>query len=304
MKRKLYWGLVILIILPGVGLGGVFLIRTTDLEPRKVYKVPSDDVIRQSQKAHAPQPDIIMAEGAHADTPPPVEPGFKWVRHGNHWDKVPVSQMSSEPTVEYGITRQGKRYKKNPAHADVPAANATPTGPPLNIDWQDGGHPPPGYVINWRDPRTWESFRNFWGFEPPDGNPQTGEEYTPILDNWGTPLQHFNGTEIIMHYKKRIGFCPSPEQLVEYKQLQAQLKTARVSGDNLLADNLQQDIRSLMNSARGELPIKHTFHSMYYGPPLDLNDKEKVEALQEASIRDLYKRMDIEHLYEFYEKEQ
>ena len=309
MSKKMIWGLAAFILIIGLGLCGVLLIRQPDSEPEKIYNVPSEEVIRQSQKANAPRSDRVMAEGAYADSPPPAAPGFKWVRQGHRWDKVPVSQAQgkpktrAEPTAVYGITRQGKRYKINPVHADVPAATATPTGPPLHIDWQDDGHPPPGSVINWRDPRTWESYRNFWGFEPPKFSSQTGYEYRPRLDNWGTPLQHFDGTEIITHYKKRIGFRPSPAQLAEYKQLQAQLETARVSGDNLLADNLQQDILSLMNSARGELPIKHTFHSMYYGPPLDLNDKEKVEALQEASIRDLYKRMGIEHLYEFYEKD-
>lgn len=283
MNCKIYWGLAILIILL-LGVSAVLLLQKTDTEPRRAYR------------------DVAPSK----DNPPPAEPGYKWVWHHNHWDKVKEDTSSEQRnatplnTAEYSVTRQGKRYKKNPAHADVPAANATPTGPPLTIDWQDGGHPPPGSVIDWQDPRTWESYRNFWGFEPPTFNPQTGYEYRPRLDNWGTPLQQFRDTFVVFHYKKRIGFRPSPEELAEYKQLQAQLETARTSGDTLLINILRQDIQALMNSARGELPIKHTFHSAGYGPGLD--DPEQQKSADEASILDVYRRMGIEHLYEFYEQ--
>ena len=286
MNKKLYWGLLALIILL-IGVFIMMLTRTADTENEIVYN-----------------PNVEPSK----NNPPPAEPGYKWEWHHNHWDRVKEDthlEQGNDTTLnteEYGVTRQGKRYKINPAHADVPAANATPTGPPLNIDWQDGGHPPPGGSINWRDPLVWESYRNFWGFEPPKFSPQTGYEYRPTLDNWGTPLQHFDGTEIIIHYKKRIGFRPSPEQLTEYKQLQVQLETARVSGDNLLADTLRQDIQTLMDSARGELPTRHTFLGVGYGPAGFADDPGKKKALQEASIRDLYQRMGIEHLYEFYEK--
>lgn len=284
MNRKLYWGLSVFIILI-IGVSAFLLMRYTDTETETVY---------------------IDVEPSK-ENPPPDEPGYKWVWRHNHWDKVkedtPSEQGNATPlnTGEYGITRQGKRYKKNPAWADFPAAKATSNGPPLNIEWQDGGHPPPGSVIDWQDPRTWESFRNFWGFEPSFSSPQTGREYRPRLDNWGTPLQQFRDTFVVFHYKKRIGFRPSPEELTEYKQLQAQLETARACGETLNADRLRLDIQALMNSARGELPIKHTFHSAGYGHGLEHSKKRK--AADEASIRDVYKRMGIEHLYEFYEKE-
>ena len=140
------WRIATLIILL-VGVSVFLLTRMTDTEPKIVY------IDGESSK----------------DTLPPAEPGYKWVWHHNHWDKVKEDKVSEQGnatplnTEEYGITRQGKRYKRNPAWADTPAATATPTGPPLNIDWQNGGHPPPGCITDWQDPRTWESFRNFWG---------------------------------------------------------------------------------------------------------------------------------------------
>ena len=36
------------------------------------------------------QPDHPIIVG---NQPPPAEPGFKWVRHGDHWDKIPVDKL-------------------------------------------------------------------------------------------------------------------------------------------------------------------------------------------------------------------
>lgn len=300
MSKKMIWGVAALIILL-IAAGGFIYWQLSTVQQLKEQLAQDAELLKGDG---TPEVEHVVSK---ADSPPPAEPGFKWVRHGDHWDKVPVSTppapVGTQPNEgEYGVTRQGKRYKKNPAHADIPAATATPTGPPLHIDWQDGGHPPPGSVIDWQDPRTWESYRNFWGFEPPVFD--RGYEYRPTLDNWGTPLQHFDGTFIVFHYEKRIGFRPSPEQLAEYKALQAQLETARINGETLRADRLRQDMLLLRESARGELPIRHTYKSFYYGPKDSLNDPEKKEAAAEVAEREVYKRMGIEHLYEFYEKEQ
>ena len=295
MTRKNYWGLAILILIIGVSI--YLFVKHQDeikqLEAEMLKSVELENKITQNP----------VADNGHTT----AKPGYKWVQHGDHYHEVPISKKGATvDTVHndtmYGVTRQGKRYKINPAHADVPAANAVPKGPPIHIDWQDGGHPPAGGRINWRDPLTWESYRNFWGFEPPKFSPKTGYEYVPTLDNWGTPLQHFNNTIIVTDYKKRIGFRPSPEQLAEYKQLQAQHKNAIASGDTLRADNLQRDIQVLMNSARGELPNTHTYSSFGYGQKGIFDDPEKEKAAHEAAERELYKRMGIEHLYEFYEQ--
>ncbi len=305
MSKKMIWGFAALIILL-IAAGGFIFWQLSTVQQLK-EQLAQDAKLLEGDGT--PEVEHVVSK---ADTPPPAEPGFKWVRHGDHWDKVPVSKYSeyaraaaTEP-AEYGITRQGKRYKRNPAWADFPPATATPTGPPLTIEWRDGGHAPSGSRLNWHEPRTWESYRNFWGFDPPQNNPQTKLEYRPTLDNWGTPLQHFRGTYIIRHYKKRIGFRPSPEQLAEYKELQAQLEMARVDGETLRADRLRQDMLLLRESARGELPIRHTYQGFYYGPAdvPGLDDPETEKVLREAGERDVYKRMGIEHLYEWYEKEQ
>ena len=312
VNNKRNWGIVALTIFV-LAAGGFIYWQLSSVQQLKEQVAQDNKLL---ERTDAPE---VQHAASFGDQKPPDEPGFEWVRHGDHWDKVPVSKSAASARAaapaaaapaaaapapaEYGITRQGKRYKRNPSVADIPAATATPTGPPLHIEWQDGGHPKPGSGINWKDPRTWESYRNFWGFDPPKFIRQlSGLEYRPTLDNWGTPLQHFNSTFMIRHYKKRIGFRPSPEQLAEYKALQAQLETARVNGEPLRADRLRQEMLLLRESARGELPIRHTYRGFGYGPADFADDPEVEKALSEAAEREVYKRMGIEHLYEFYEK--
>lgn len=74
MSRKIYWGLVILIVL--IGAAVVILLLQPDPELEVIY----NDV----EPAWTPQP-------------PPADPGFKWVWHENHWDKVPVAQAGEHP---------------------------------------------------------------------------------------------------------------------------------------------------------------------------------------------------------------
>ena len=67
------WGLVTLVILLGAAV--IVLLLQPDPEQEVIYKGP--------EPANRPQP-------------PPAEPGFKWVWHHNHWDKVSVSQENDE----------------------------------------------------------------------------------------------------------------------------------------------------------------------------------------------------------------
>lgn len=74
MSRKMIWGLAALIIL--IGAAVVVLLSQPDPKPEVIYN------------------DI---EPAWTPQPPPAEPGFKWVWHENHWDKVPVAQEGEHP---------------------------------------------------------------------------------------------------------------------------------------------------------------------------------------------------------------
>ncbi len=94
MRNKLYWGLGILIVLL-IG-AFVFMMVNTQSEIRQL----AADLAKAQKKleAHnkaANSPNVVDISDVK---PPPAEPGFKWVRHGDHWDKIPVEQR--ETTVE------------------------------------------------------------------------------------------------------------------------------------------------------------------------------------------------------------
>ena len=288
MKSRIYWGVVTLIVLL-VGVSVVMLTRTTDTEIEvTVYT------------------DVEPSK----DNPPPAEPGYKWVWHHNHWDRVkedtPSEQGNATPlnTREYGITRQGKRYKKDPAWADHPEAHAIPTGPPLTLNWADRNTE---NMSDWYDPRVWESYRNFWGFDPAKARPDGTVPWRAKLDNWGTPLQQFENVPLVVRWSKRTGFRPTPEQFAEHQALVERYEIAQSLGDTETAASLRGRIVTLEASAQGTLPDSTSYVTTGYGDPLPENlsasERRKINKEEEAiAIRNLYKRLGIEHLYEFYEK--
>ena len=100
MNKRLYWGLAALVIL--IGVVGIILMVTkdTNTKQKKVYK---------------PAPTEQVSPIAEGQRPPDV-PGFKGVRHGDHWDKVeitePVETKDTEVDKPMEATKsQNKTYE-------------------------------------------------------------------------------------------------------------------------------------------------------------------------------------------------
>ncbi|MDE0634817.1 MAG: hypothetical protein OXI43_03040 [Candidatus Poribacteria bacterium] len=307
MSKKTIWGFAALIILL-IAAGGFIFWQLSTVQQLK-EQLAQDAKLLQGDGT--PKVQHVVSK---ADIPPPAEPGFKWVRHGDHWDKVPVSTppapVGTQPSEgEYGVTRQGTRYLKNPAWADRAEAHAIPTGPPLEIDWHTWANLNTRFPLDWHDPKTWEAYRNFWGFDRPRVNPDGTMPYVPVLDNWGTPLQNFRNVSLVVKYSKRIGFRPTPEQFVKHQALVARYEDAQAFGDTATAESLRSQIAALEASAQGELPDPNSYFSAGYGDPtpnlMTMSDEElrQINKEREAvGIRNLYKRLGIEHLYQYYEK--
>ena len=68
MKRKIIWGIGVLIIGLVIGVSVVLLMQNRDAEPIVIYTYTEPS----------------------SDNPPAAVPGYKWVWHHNHWDKVPI----------------------------------------------------------------------------------------------------------------------------------------------------------------------------------------------------------------------
>ena len=230
--------------------------------------------------------------------------------------RIPVP-AGYERYGKIAYTRQGNPYRINPDWDDaiaagdprihsksLAAARATPTGPPLSHNWAEAKGASGGAIngADWSDPRTWESYRNFWGFDRAlaiNGS----WPYRARIDNWGAPLQMFKNSSLVTRYGKQTGFRPSPEQLERYLNLERSQKRALFDGDSSAADALEREIGELIASAQGELPDLH--HAQIQGVfdpyPGGSVPPEVRRERTAAAIRNLYIRLGIGHLYEFYQ---
>ena len=85
MNKKLYWGLGVLFILI-IG-GFVFLL----IQQKAELNQWEADAAKDKKLATAETPPIVE------NKPPPPEPGYTWVQHGDHFDKVPLAATSETP---------------------------------------------------------------------------------------------------------------------------------------------------------------------------------------------------------------
>ena len=97
MNRKVKWGLGAFIILIIV-VAAVILIR----DQAKLRQMEAD---LEAAKQKVEELNSKKQEQPIADNgPPPAEPGFKWVRHGDHWDKVPIAEPHQHNPQEVPVT--------------------------------------------------------------------------------------------------------------------------------------------------------------------------------------------------------
>lgn len=263
MRKKWFWGLGVLSILVIVGVCYMFAVQYAEIRQLK----KEDAEAKQLEETMKQQQPI-----AEKKPPRPARAGYKWEWHEDHWHEMPLV----------------------PSDAPAAAKPKRSKGDPLNIDWGGDGFK----SLDWTDPRTAESYRSYYGFDPP-----TEENYFQLeRDNFGTWIQHYPNTAVVVKWGKRIGFRPTVAQFARYKQLKAELELAQtlsLTGESTPQTvQIQQEIRDLVASAQGEIPTLVPRHFVGYGTKLTPEQRKLKHA--EAN-RALYKRLGIEHLYEFYE---
>lgn len=92
MNRKVYLGLGILMMI--LVSATVFVVIKDKAEIRKLEKdlVYAKKLVSEINKV---KPNVVKS-----DEKPPDEPGFEWVKHNDHWDKIPINnadQVHGEP---------------------------------------------------------------------------------------------------------------------------------------------------------------------------------------------------------------
>lgn len=261
MRKKWFWGLGVLSILVIAGVCYMFAVQYAEIRQLK----REDAEAKQLEETMKQQQPI-----AEKKPPRPARAGYKWEWHEDHWHEMPLVPSDAPAVVK------PKRSK----------------GDPLNIDWGGDGFK----SLDWTDPRTAESYRNYFGFDPP-----TEENYFKrVQDNFGTWIQHYPNTAVVVKWGKRIGFRPTVAQFARYKQLKAELDMLRDSGFGSASEiqRIEQELQDLVANAQGEIPTLAPRQGIYYG---DKQTPEQRKIRNAEADRALYKRLGIEHLYEFYE---
>ncbi len=118
MRNKLYWGLGILIVLL---IGAFVFVMVKDQS--KIRQLETDLAEAQKKReAHNKAANTPKVVDISDVKPPPAEPGFKWVRHGDHWDKIPVGQREKivepvKPPNTGPLTYHEELLETNPVEA-------------------------------------------------------------------------------------------------------------------------------------------------------------------------------------------
>ena len=86
MGTKVYWALSVLIVLL---IGAFVLVMVNQHAENKQLERDLAEALEKlvAQKKEANTAQVVVV----SDEKPPDEPGFMWVRHGDHWDKVPIN---------------------------------------------------------------------------------------------------------------------------------------------------------------------------------------------------------------------
>lgn len=242
MKKRIIWGLGVLILL--IGIAGVYLFMKQDTNTDSELVLSEETnklLVDKSQQRRTPL--VGSSDGR---------------RQNGEWDEKP--------------------------HAVPTDANTTPkTQSKLsNTEIQER--------IKALRAQQISEYRAKWGEAPsPDGS------YQHFRDNHGNVHRHYIGTIAVSRYDLKVDFAPTPTELKRYKELLTAIKDAASKENISEMQRLNDEIRSLVNAAQGEIPDPFGFR--YYGDPISGKQEKK---LHNEALRSFYQRMGVEHLYELY----
>ena len=108
MSKRLMWGLSVLMVLVIAGISYMFAVQHAEIQQLKKEDAEAKELERQTQQV------------AENDLPP-AQPGYKWVRHGDHYHQVAIAKQT-EPIVQLAA-------KKDKPVSQPPVTQKTYDGP-------------------------------------------------------------------------------------------------------------------------------------------------------------------------------
>ena len=121
MRRKLYWGLAVLIVI--LFTAGVFLLtqRNIDMEPEIVLGEETKQLLKDMAQQHKEVSVQDAAQDAAKPPPPGVSPNGHW--HNGEWHDKPDAPVPGQtpPVQTIDVMYNGKKWSE---HSPIEKANA------------------------------------------------------------------------------------------------------------------------------------------------------------------------------------
>lgn len=222
MRNRVYWGLGVLIILL-IATTTVVVIRSN----KETQRLRDELAQLEAQKKVENTPHAVDI----SETKPPDEPGFKWVRHGDHWDKVPIRtpDESQDEPKENQDARIGYICQFcNRNHDELTLEEAKQ----CRRSYESG------YLSKYGVPA-----------------PPVGSKWRHFLDKDGNVHVLYPGEVTVIRVDTKIGFAPTKTQFDKYQQLKQDHKTAVQEKRLRDAEKIADEIRQLKAQAQGKIPI-------------------------------------------------
>ena len=219
MRRKLYWGIAVLIIILFVAGNFLLIQRSIETEPDVVFEPLSPEVI--------PKINDDIAERKVEDTvksPPSGEAEENGYWHGDHWHKTQPPPL------------QGKKlHIKKEFYASLGLVHFITVSKVVMLP-------------------TEKEFYSLGLVPPPKGfYYRMHTDNTPVLGENGKP-RLFTYYEPVFSVFTRIDFAPTPEQYAHYQKLVSELEAAYRNKDDVEYARITAKIEKFEASAQAEIP--------------------------------------------------
>jgi len=286
MRKKMYWGIVTLIILL-LGVTAVLLLRDTDTDPEIIYKTD----VEPARKTETP-----IAEK------PTARPGFKMVKHGDHWHEVPID----EPEIMQDEIEKPKAEEKQVPVPRNYGAGIIPNFGLVEFENPILGTPillrttnVPGIDIDWASLSQEELADTIAKLERGEISAPEGYRYKDAagklyFDENGYPIIHKKG-EYRISVIWTMEFRPPPDVWEEYHELGAQKSLLeRDVDDSPEIRALEAKMEEMERTYEGPLPDGYVRSG--FSPVGDTGPASRSDRMTNRIRGDIYRHMGFGYL--------
>ncbi|RKU09842.1 hypothetical protein C6501_14705 [Candidatus Poribacteria bacterium] len=289
MQKKMLWGLGVLALLICTAFVFMTVRNRAEIRQLKEGTAAAEKPLEDSNK---------RKPVAKADEQPPAEPGFKWVWHNDHWDKVPIDAPDTwqgEPhTVDVStpapVPVSVKTHLPLLVEIENPIIKKQILLRTINVD---------GIDIDWASLSPDELAETIAKLERREITEPAGYYYrrrsdnSLLFDESGYPILHKIG-EPFISVAWTMEFRPPQEVYEEYRQLARRRNLLDPSPE---LDNIRAQMEEMRRTYAGPLPV--TFGISCAGNDIDAQVKRAHETIDQLKAG-FFRQLGIEYLLSRY----